>query len=60
MPADGNAPGLAFSIFDEETGEEYEDSCYLYMETSIPWDGAEASCVALGVSYIYLYIIHIS
>ena len=26
MPADGNAPGLAFSIFDEETGEEYEDS----------------------------------
>ena len=25
MPADGNAPGLAFSIFDEESGEEYED-----------------------------------
>ena len=26
MPADGNAPGLAFSIFDEESGPEYEDN----------------------------------
>ena len=26
MPADGNAPGLAFSIFEEEAGAEYEDS----------------------------------
>ena len=25
MPADGNAPGLAFSIFDEQSGEDYED-----------------------------------
>ena len=33
MPADGNAPGLAFSIFDEESGEEYEDS-YPMMDRS--------------------------
>ena len=31
MPADGNAPGLAFSIFDEESGEDYE-----YYEDSYP------------------------
>ena len=56
----GPAPTPTPSPSCPEGWAEYEDSCYLYMETSIPWDGAEASCVALGVSYIYLYIIHIS